>query len=158
MTATLATLAPAAPPTHRPDLRRLWLGETTSAVGSSVTAVALPLVALTALHASVLQVSLLGAAAWLPWLLIGLPAGAWVDRRPKRRLMMACDVISLVLFVSVPVAAWAGLLTIGQLLVVALLAGTAKVFFATAYRAYLPGIRHRQDAGHASSPRVTVAA
>ncbi|HVD27810.1 MAG TPA: MFS transporter, partial [Mycobacteriales bacterium] len=61
------------------EFRLLWIGETTSNVGNSITKVALPLVAVTALRASTLTVSVLYAAAWLPWLLIGLPAGAWVD-------------------------------------------------------------------------------
>ncbi len=124
---------------HR-DFRLLWIGETTSSLGSSVTSVALPLVAITALHAGVVAISLLSAAAWLPWLLIGLPAGAWIDRLPRRPVMLVSDAASLLLFVSVPVAAWCGVLTIAQLLTVALLSGTAKVFFSTAYRAYLPAI------------------
>ena len=66
------------------DFRLLWAGESVSSVGSAVTVVALPLVAVTELHASAFAVSLLVAAAWLPWLLLGLPAGAWVDRLPRR--------------------------------------------------------------------------
>lgn len=127
------------------DFRLLWTGETTSSLGSSVTGVALPLVALTTLHAGVVAVSMLTASAWLPWLVIGLPAGAWVDRMPRRRVMMVCDGASLVLFASVPIAAWAGVLTMAQLLAVALLAGVAKVFFATAYRAYLPALVDESD-------------
>jgi MFS family permease len=123
----------------RRDFRMLWLGETTSSLGSSVTVVALPLVAI-GLHAGVTVIGLISAAAWLPWVLIGLPAGAWIDRLPKRPVMLACDVVSLAVFVSVPIAAGLGGLTIAQLLVVALLAGTAKVFFATAYRTYLPAL------------------
>ncbi|GII76061.1 MFS transporter [Sphaerisporangium rufum] len=136
--------APAAPPPRRGglwrdrDFRLLWTGETASAFGSSLTAVAVPLTAVTTLHASAMVVALLTAAAWLPWLIIGLPAGAWIDRLPRRRVMLVCDAVSLVLFASVPVAAWLGLLSAGWLLVVALLAGTASVFFKTAYQAYLP--------------------
>ena len=62
------------------EFRLLWIGETTSSFGNSITKVALPLVAVTTLRASTLTVSVLYAAAWLPWLLFGLPAGAWVDR------------------------------------------------------------------------------
>ena len=68
------------------DFRLLWIGETTSSLGSSISVVALPLAALTLLHASVFAISVLTAAAWLPWLVVGLPAGAWVDRLPRRRL------------------------------------------------------------------------
>ena len=138
MTATMTAPPRAAGLLGQRDFRLLWVGETTSSLGSSVTGVALPLVALTTLHAGVLAVSLLTATAWLPWLLIGLPAGAWVDRLPRRPVMMACDVLSMMVFASVPIAVWLGVLTMTQLLVVALLAGTAKVFFATAYRAFVP--------------------
>ncbi|MFB9249105.1 MFS transporter [Sphaerisporangium melleum] len=122
------------------DFRLLWIGETTSGFGNSLTSVALPLVAITTLRASTLEVALLAAAAWVPWLLIGLPAGAWVDRLPRRPVMLACDAASFLLFLSVPVAAWQGVLTIGHLLAVALLTGTGKVFFQTAYQVYLPSV------------------
>jgi MFS family permease len=124
---------------HR-DFRLLWIGQSSSRFGSAVTAVALPLVAIGVLDAGTLQVALLQAAVWLPWLLIGLPAGVWVDRLPGRPVMATCDVAALLLFLSVPVAAWLHVLTIGQLLVVALLAGTATVFFETAYQVYLPSL------------------
>ncbi|MGW5704613.1 MFS transporter [Amycolatopsis japonica] len=122
------------------DFRLLWTGETTSVLGSSIAVVALPLVAVVTLQASTFAVGLLTAAAWLPWLLIGLPAGAWVDRRPKRPVMLVCNGISMLVFLSVPVAAWSGLLTMTQLIVVALAGGVAKVFFNVAYRAYLPSL------------------
>jgi predicted MFS family arabinose efflux permease len=122
------------------DFRLLWTGETASCLGSSIGGVSLPLVALIVLHASVFAISTLTAAAWLPWLLIGLPAGAWVDRLPRRRVMIAADLVSLGAFASVPIAAWCGCLTISQLLVVALAGGTAAVFFKTAYRAFLPAM------------------
>jgi MFS family permease len=122
------------------DFRLLWIGETTSSFGSSVSSVALPLVALTLLHSGVFAISVLTAAAWLPWLIVGLPAGAWVDRLPRRRVMMSADLVSLAVFASVPVAAALGWLTVTQLIIVALLAGTATVFFATAYRAFLPAL------------------
>ena len=121
------------------EFRLLWIGETTSSFGSSISSVALPLVALT-LHASVFAISALTAAAWLPWLVIGLPAGAWVDRLARRRVMMAADLVSLAAFASIPAAAALGCLTVAQLLVAALLGGSAKVFFATAYKAFMPAL------------------
>ncbi|MEV4760172.1 MFS transporter [Micromonospora sp. NPDC049559] len=129
---------------HR-DFRLLWIGQTTSKFGSSVTNIALPLIAVATLHASTFQVALLTAASWLPWLFVGLPAGAWVDRLPRRPVMITCDLLCLLLFVSVPVAAWFGVLTIGQLLAVALGAGTASVFFQTAYQVYLPSLLDRSE-------------
>lgn len=122
----------------RREFRLLWTGETISNLGGAVTTVALPLVAVTRLHASPFEVSALAAVGWLPWLLIGLPAGAWVDRLPGRAVMMTADVVSLAALASVPLAAVLGLLTITQLVITAALAGIAKVFFQTAYRAWLP--------------------
>ncbi len=122
---------------HR-GFRLLWTGETTSQVSNSVTTVVLPLIAVTSLHASALTVSLLKAAAWLPWLVIGLLVGAWIDQLPRRRwLMIACDAAAAAAFATVPLAWALGDLTAVQLLLVALAAGTAAVFFNTAYRVFL---------------------
>ncbi|MDG4782685.1 MFS transporter [Micromonospora sp. WMMD961] len=122
---------------HR-DFRLLWAGQAVSSVGSNVTTVALPLVAVAVLDAATFQVAVLTAAAWVPWLLIGLPAGAWVDRLPRRSVMVVCDLFCAVAFLSVPLAAVLGRLTVTQLLVVALSAGAARVFFETADQVYLP--------------------
>lgn len=127
------------------DFRLFWMGQAASSFGSSVTSVALPLVAVATLEASTFQVALLTAASWLPWLVVGLPAGAWVDRLPRRPMMVACDLVAAALFLSVPVAAALGVLTIGQLLAVALGGGAVKVFFQTAYQVYLPALLARPD-------------
>lgn len=127
------------------DFRLFWFGETTSQLGSSISGVAFALVAVSTLHASTFMVSLLSAAVWLPWLVIGLPAGAWVDRMRRRPLMIACDAASVVLFLSIPIAYWLGVLTVGQLVVVELLVGVATVFFQTSYGAFLPALVSRQE-------------
>ena len=127
------------------DFRLLWTGETTSFLGTSIGGIALPLVALDVLHASTFLVSALTAAAWLPWLVIGLPVGAWVDRLPRRLVLIVADLVSLVAFASVPVAAWCGVLTSAQLLLAALVGGVAGVFFQTAFRAMLPSMLARED-------------
>jgi predicted MFS family arabinose efflux permease len=124
---------------HR-DFRRLWFGETTGKFGAAVTAVTMPLIAVSTLQAGTFEVGLLSATAWLPWLLIGLPVGVWVDRLPRRPIMLASAAVSLVALACVPVAARLGWLSIGLLMAVALLTGTATVFFQTAYSAYLPSI------------------
>jgi hypothetical protein len=116
---------------HR-NFRLLWIGETVNQLGSAMAVVGVPLLAVLVLHASTFAVAALVAAAYLPWLVIGLPAGAWVDRLPCRPVMIVCDLISAVLFASIPVAAWLGVLTIGQVLVVELAAGAANVMFMTA--------------------------
>ncbi|MEV6974100.1 MFS transporter [Kitasatospora sp. NPDC093806] len=129
---------------HR-DFRLLWCGETAGKFGASVTGVAMPLIAVAELHASTFEIGLLGAAAWAPWLLVGLPAGVWVDRLPRRPVMLAAAAVSLLLFAAVPVAGWTGRLSTGLLLAVALLTGTAAVFFQTAYTAYLPDLLDPAD-------------
>jgi MFS family permease len=102
--------------------------------------VAVPLLAVVALHAGPFTVGLLTALEFAPWLLVSLPAGALLDRVRRREVMIACDVIAALLFASIPVAAWAGALTTAQVLVVALLSGSAAVFSQTAYQAYLPDL------------------
>jgi MFS family permease len=122
------------------SFRLLWIGETVSQLGNAMAVVGVPLVAVLVLHASTFTVGVLTAAGWLPWLVIGLPAGAWVDRLPARNVMIACDVISVGLYASVPMAAWAGALTIGLVVAVQLLGGAASVLFMTAYQVYLPSL------------------
>jgi MFS family permease len=129
---------------HR-DFRLLWCGETTGKFGTSVTSVAMPLIAVSTLRAGTFEVGLLSASAWLPWLAVGLPAGAWVDRARRRPVMLTAAAASALLLAAVPLAAWAGLLSVGLLMAVALLNGTAAVFFQTAYTAYLPAILDPED-------------
>jgi MFS family permease len=129
----------------QPAFRLFWIGETAWGFASYATGLALPLIAVTVLNASPFVVGLLAAALWVPWLAMGLPAGAWVDRLSKRPLMITCNLVSVALLISVPVAWWLGALGIGQLLVVALLIGATTVFFTTAYHAYLPLIVSEKD-------------
>ncbi|HEU4948284.1 MAG TPA: MFS transporter [Kribbella sp.] len=129
---------------HR-DFRLLWTGESVSRFGSSVSTVALPLIAVSVLQATTFEVGLLSAAAWLPWLVIGLPVGAWVDRLPRRAIMQVASTASLFLFACIPLAAQADRLTIELLLAIAVLTGAAAVFFQTAYTAYLPTLLEPAD-------------
>jgi MFS family permease len=122
------------------DFRLLWIGETVSGLGNSITVVALPLIAVVALHAGSTAVGLLTAAVWLPWLVVGLPVGAWVDRIRNRPLMIACDLVAAAALVSVPLAAWFITLTLAHLVAVALICGTAAVCFAPAFHAYIPTV------------------
>jgi hypothetical protein len=123
----------------------LWVGESVSDVGTAVTTVVLPLVAVVSLRARALEVGALAAAQWLPWLLVGLPAGAWVDRSRCRRIMVTCDVVRALVVGSVPLAAGLHMLMIGQLFGVAFIIGLATVFFQVAYHSYLPSLLDRAD-------------
>jgi MFS family permease len=129
---------------HR-DFLLLWGGQSVSELGSAVTLVALPLVALVLLHATTLEIGLLSSAATLPFLVIALPAGLIVDRIAKRRLMIACDIGRTLIIGSVPVAAAVGALTLAQLFAVALLTGVGTVFFDVAYQSYVPGLIGREQ-------------
>jgi MFS family permease len=105
-----------------------------------VTTLALPLAAVLVLHASTFQVGLLTTAGFAAFLLVGLPAGAWVDRLRRRPIMIAADAVRAVALVSLPVAYGLGVLTLGQLYAVTFVAGVATVFFDVAYMSYLPGL------------------
>ncbi|HUD38864.1 MAG TPA: MFS transporter [Streptosporangiaceae bacterium] len=129
---------------HR-DFMSLWIGQSVSEVGSSVTMVALPLAAVVLLHASAFQVGLLSAAGTASFLLVALPAGLVVDRVAKRWLMLSCDVARMLIIGSVAVAAAFGVLTMAQLFAVALLAGLATVFFDVAYQSYVPSLIDRDQ-------------
>ena len=133
------------------NFRLFWTGESLSEVGNSVTIVVIPLVAIDTLHTSTFIVTLLTAMVWLPWVIIGIPAGAWVDRLPPRPLMLASDAISVAVYASVPVAAWCGVLTVAQLIAVTLIAGAASVFFSSAYQVLLPGIVDEADLTEANA-------
>ncbi|WP_406278982.1 MFS transporter [Embleya sp. NBC_00896] len=135
---------------HR-DFRLLWFGETTGRFGASVTGVSMPLIAVSTLDASTFQVGLLSAAAWLPWLLIGLPVGVWVDRMARRPIMLGAAATSFALFLSVPPAHWAGILSVGLLLAITLATGASAVFFQTAYTAYLPSLLEPADQSEGNS-------
>jgi MFS family permease len=123
----------------------LWGGQTVSEMGSAVTQLALPLTAVVVLRASTFQVGLLTAAAYAAFALIALPAGAIVDRRAKRRLMIWCDAARVLIIGSVPVAAALGVLTLGQLYAVAVSAGVCTVFFDVSYQSYLPVLIGTED-------------
>ncbi|CAN5668503.1 hypothetical protein BH18ACT7_BH18ACT7_21110 [soil metagenome] len=122
---------------HR-DFNLLWFGATVSVLGTTTSSVLLPLLAVLTLEASAWWVGLLSAAAWLPWLLIGLPAGAWVDRLPPLPVMVVSNVGSAVAVGSIPLLWWLDRLTLAQLLAVAFVAGTGTVFFRAAYQCLLP--------------------
>jgi len=128
---------------HR-DFRLLWAGQSVSRLGSQVSLLALPLVAIGLLHATTLQVGLLAASETVPFLLIGLPAGALVDRVRRRRVLVVGDVGRAVVLGTVPVASGLGVLTLAQLYVVALAAGVLTVFFDVAYQSHLPELVGRE--------------
>ncbi|NEN51853.1 MFS transporter [Modestobacter muralis] len=124
---------------HR-DFRLLWAGDTVSAVGDAVTFVAFPLVALETLGASTATAALLSGVPSVPMLVLGLPIGAWVDRLPRRPMFVASTMAAGAAVASVPLAAVLGVLSMAQLVLVALVMGTAQVVSQTAAGALLPEV------------------
>ena len=129
---------------HR-DFMLLWSGQSISEIGSSVTVLALPLLAVITLHATTFEVGVLEACTTLAFLLVALPAGAWVDRWRRKPVLVWGDAGRLLLLASIPIARAMGELTLAQLYVVALLTGVLTVFFDVAYQAYLPALVDRDQ-------------
>jgi MFS family permease len=127
------------------DFRRLFVGNAVSLLGSSVTTVALPLTAVLYLHASPLQMGLLGAAAMLPHLVLGLPVGVWVSRLPYRRVLVVSDLAQTVLLGSIPVLAALGQLRMWHLYAVVGLAGAAGLFEIVALQSFTPMLLPPED-------------
>ncbi len=128
---------------HR-DFRLLWGGQTVSELGSQVSLLAIPLLAVGTLHATTFEMGLLTAASTAAFLIVGLPAGVWVDRMRRRRVMIAADLGRMLALGSVPVAYAVGGLTLAQLFVVTLASGILTVFFDVAYQSYLPALVGRE--------------
>ncbi len=142
----------ARPPLLRnPDFLTFWGAHAISQVGTQVTALALPLLAALTLGASAFEVGVLAAIGWLPFLLVGLPAGVWADRMRRRPLLIGADIGRALVLVIVPLAAWQGWLSMPVLYAVALTAGVLTVFFDVAYLSYVPTLVGRADLVSANS-------
>ncbi|MEU6249457.1 MFS transporter [Glycomyces sp. NPDC047010] len=143
------TTAPPAPARRsdrlsaNPDLRNLFTAAAAAKLGAHLSYVAVPFVAIEVLGASAAEVGALAALAVAADLLFGLPAGAWVDRVRKRRLMVAADLARAALLLSVPVAWWLDALTIWQLFAAVFLAGLGTTVFEIAQQSLLPAIVDR---------------
>ncbi|MET7797630.1 MFS transporter [Streptomyces decoyicus] len=124
----LATWAPAL--LRERAFRRYWTAQSVSLIGDQISLIAIPLVAVLALGAGAAEMGLLKTAELLPALLLSLPAGAWIDRRARRRrIMIAVDLLRALLIVSLPLAYAVGALTLTQLYAVAFMAGGCTVLF-----------------------------
>jgi len=130
---------------QNPNFRKLWLGQSISAVGSQITFVALPLTAVLLLNASAAQMGILTAAVTLPYLLVGLPAGVWVDRLRRRSILITADVCRAALLATIPLAALLNLLRIEHLYLVAFSSGIFTVFYDVAEEAFLPSLIRRDQ-------------
>ena len=145
----MATTTPTRP--RRPSLLRhrdfvnLWSAETISQFGTQVTFLALPLIAAQILHVSPFEFGLLTTIEFLPFILLSLPAGVWVDRLPRRPILIIGDIGRAISLATIPVAFLFDALTIWHLYAVGFVNGCLTVFFDIAYQAYLPSLVDRED-------------
>src|ERR1700728_2881726 len=110
--------------------RRYWGASTVSMFGDQVSSVAVPLTAVLVLHAKPYEMGYLTALEWLPSLLFGLHAGAWLDRRGKRRnAMILADLGRAAAFATIPLCYAFHVLTLAQMCVVTFIAGALSVLF-----------------------------
>ena len=130
---------------HHPDFRHLWSAETVSQVGTQVSLLAIPLMAIYVLHATTFQVGALEAVQFAPFVIVGLPAGAIIDRVRRRPVMMMCDLGRAAALASLPLVHAYGTLTIWQLYVVVFANGVMTVFFDVANMSILPSLVDRDQ-------------
>lgn len=130
---------------------RVWTAATISIFGSLITRIALPLVAILTLGAGPIEVAVLRGMDLGALLIVGLVAGAWVDRLRRRPVLIGADLGRAVLLVSIPVAFVLGVITFWHLLVVAVLTSILTAFFDAADNAYLPTIVERERLVEANS-------
>ena len=130
---------------------RFWAATTISVFGSRITGLALPLAAIEILDARAFELGLLGTFGFLPFLVVGLVVGVWVDQLRRRPILIAADILRAALLASIPIAFLAGVLTIWQVYAVAFFAGICDVFFDVAYDAYVPSLVGRDRLVEANS-------
>ncbi|MEU8183723.1 MFS transporter [Micromonospora sp. NPDC049044] len=132
--------------------RRYWSAQTVSLFGDQITMLAVPLLAVLAIGAGPVEMGYLTAASLLPNLFFSLPAGALVDRYPRRRhVMIIADLGRAGLLLAVPLLWWADALNLPLLCVVAFLIGILSMFFEVAHSSLFAALVRRPDYVDASS-------
>jgi MFS family permease len=148
---------PDAPDAKAPALWRdrsflaVWSAGTVSLFGSLITRTALPFAAILVLSAGPLEISMIRSAELVAGLIVGLFAGAWVDRLLRRPILIWADLGRAVLLASIPVAFLLHVLYLPQLLFVAFAAAVLSTFFNVADNAYLPTVVPRARLVEANS-------
>ncbi|WP_434811116.1 MFS transporter [Microbacterium sp. bgisy189] len=118
----------------------MWGGQALSQFGAQIVELALPVLAVLLLHATEAQVGYLNAASMAAFLVVGLPAGAWIDRMRKRHVMIWADAVRALALTAVPALHLLGILEMWHLYVVALIVGIATVFFDVSYQSLVPSL------------------
>lgn len=138
--------APATPPARRRSLafhrnfRQLWIGDALGQFGAQLAMLALPIFAVAQLDASETQMGYLTASETAAFFVIGLPAGAWVDRMRKRRTLIVADLVRATVLAVVVAAGVTGHGSMALLYAAAAVMSCATVFFDVAHQSYVPGL------------------
>ncbi|WP_045697871.1 MFS transporter [Streptomyces rubellomurinus] len=135
---------------EHPAFRRFWISRAVSELGSAVTTVALPVLTYQQTHSAVL-VSLVSAAATLPYVAFGLLAGALADRVDRRRLMVATDWLNALVLATIPLAHATHTLTTAHLLLAALTSASLTLFYEAAVYGLVPDIVGKHALARANS-------
>ncbi|MFD1939707.1 MFS transporter [Nonomuraea mangrovi] len=143
---------------RNPGFRTLFTATTLSQLGVNISYVAVPLAAVSALDAGPGQVGMLATLSTIAFLLIGLPAGAWVDQMRHRWVLIIADLARAALSASIPLAWWLDALTLEQLYVVVLLSGCATVFSDVGSQSVLPRLVGRDGLVQANAVIVSLIA
>lgn len=120
--------------------RRFWYRQAVSELGTQITQVAFPLVAVLTLNAGTLAVAVISASRYMPFVVLSVPAGALADHFDRRKLLIIADIGRAVLIAAVPIFWATGNLTVGLVVVIALLSGAFRVLFDIAYQSYVPSL------------------
>src|SRR5207245_5620026 len=131
--------APPAPLWRNRDYMLLWSGQVVSTAGSTASGIVFPLLIL-AITNSPTAAGIAGALSNIPYLLFSLPAGAFIDRWDRKRVMILCDLGRALTVLTIPVALWLDVLTIWQIYAAAFIEGSLFVFFNIAEVAALPRV------------------
>lgn len=131
------------------DFSRLWTAAAFSNLADGLGRTAVPLIATTLTRDPVL-ISLIGAAAFVPWLVFGVPAGVIVDRFDRRRVMALANTVRGGAAIGLAVLTVSGSLDIGWLLVGTLVFGFGETLFDNATNAVIPGVVARDQLDRAN--------
>ncbi|MEJ8766957.1 MFS transporter [Oceanobacillus sp. HCA-5259] len=133
------------------DFMKFWTGETLAMFGSTIAAFVFPLVAAITLSATPMQMGLLNAAQFAPFLLVTLFAGVWIDRVRRKPLMIIANLLRAFLYLSIPLSYYFGILQIEGLYIIAFFIGTLTVLFDVSYQSFLPSLVTRDSLVEANS-------
>jgi len=129
---------------HR-DFLKFWAGDTVTQFTGQITDLALPTVAILTIQVTAFQLGVINALGFIAFPTLGLLVGVWMDRRRRRRVMIAVNLIEVATLATVPAAYLLGILRLYQLYAVSLVMGTCTLFFDVAYQSYLPSLVDKDD-------------